>query len=239
MTDEMADRFYFRQLLSGRDFARSDPVARQMVNFAYAIGDRVTGEALLVDPAYGIDELIGLLAEDDMVPVGVLASHYHADHIGGDLGGYPIEGIAALLERVDIPIHVNSHEVPWIERTTGVTSSLRAHDSGDVIRVGEIEVELVHTPGHTPGSQCFLTEGHLLAGDTLFLEGCGRTDLPGSDPGEMYETLTKRLSNVPDDTVLFPGHLYSAESSQSMGQTRKENWVLAPRSPQEWLAIFG
>jgi len=239
MTDEMADRFYFRQLLSGRDFARSDPVARQMVNFAYAIGDRVTGEALLVDPAYGIDELIGLLAEDDMVPVGVLASHYHADHIGGDLGGYPIEGIAALLERVDIPIHVNSHEVPWIERTTGVTSSLRAHDSGDVIKVGEIEVELVHTPGHTPGSQCFLTEGHLLAGDTLFLEGCGRTDLPGSDPGEMYETLTKRLSNVPDDTVLFPGHLYSAESSQSMGQTRKENWVLAPRSPQEWLAIFG
>jgi glyoxylase-like metal-dependent hydrolase (beta-lactamase superfamily II) len=239
MTDEMADRFYFRQLLSGRDFARSDPVARQMVNFAYAIGDRVTGEALLVDPAYGIDELMGLLAEDDMVPVGVLASHYHADHIGGDLGGYPIEGIAALLERVDIPIHVNSHEVPWIERTTGVTSSLRAHDSGDVIKVGEIEVELVHTPGHTPGSQCFLTEGHLLAGDTLFLEGCGRTDLPGSDPGEMYETLTKRLSNVPDDTVLFPGHLYSAESSQSMGQTRKENWVLAPRSPQEWLAIFG
>ncbi|MEI8263760.1 MAG: MBL fold metallo-hydrolase [Actinomycetes bacterium] len=235
----MADRFYFRQLLSGRDFARSDPVARQMVNFAYAIGDRVTGEALLVDPAYGIDELIGLLAEDEMVPVGVLASHYHADHIGGDLGGYPIEGIAALLERVDIPIHVNSHEVPWIERTTGVTSSLRAHDSGDVIKVGEIEVELVHTPGHTPGSQCFLTEGHLLAGDTLFLEGCGRTDLPGSDPGEMYETLTKRLSNVPDDTVLFPGHLYSAESSQSMGQTRKENWVLAPRSPQEWLAIFG
>ena len=239
MTDEMADRFYFRQLLSGRDFAHSDPVARQMVNFAYAIGDRVTGEALLVDPAYGIDELIGLLAEDEMVPVGVLASHYHADHIGGDLGGYPIEGIAALLERVDIPIHVNSHEVPWIERTTGVTSSLRAHDSGDVIKVGEIDVELVHTPGHTPGSQCFLTEGHLLAGDTLFLEGCGRTDLPGSDPGEMYETLTKRLSNVPDDTVLFPGHLYSAESSQSMGQTRKENWVLAPRSPQEWLAIFG
>ena len=239
MTDEMADRFYFRQLLSGRDFAHSDPVARQMVNFAYAIGDRVTGEALLVDPAYGIDELMGLLAEDDMVPVGVLASHYHADHIGGDLGGYPIEGIAALLERVDIPIHVNSHEVPWIERTTGVTSSLRAHDSGDVIKVGEIEVELVHTPGHTPGSQCFLAEGHLLAGDTLFLEGCGRTDLPGSDPGEMYETLTKRLSNVPDDTVLFPGHLYSAESSQSMGQTRKENWVLAPRSPQEWLAIFG
>ena len=239
MTDEMADRFYFRQLLSGRDFAHSDPVARQMVNCAYAIGDRVTGEALLVDPAYGIDELMGLLAEDDMVPVGVLASHYHADHIGGDLGGYPIEGIAALLELVDIPIHVNSHEVPWIERTTGVTSSLRAHDSGDVIKVGEIEVELVHTPGHTPGSQCFLTEGHLLAGDTLFLEGCGRTDLPGSDPGEMYETLTKRLSNVPDDTVLFPGHLYSAESSQSMGQTRKENWVLAPRSPQEWLAIFG
>jgi hydroxyacylglutathione hydrolase len=239
MTDEMSDRFYFRQFLSGRDFAQSDPIARQMVNFAYAIGDKGTGEALLVDPAYGVNELLDLLSDDNMNPVGVLASHYHADHIGGDLGGYPIEGIAALLERVDVPIHVNANEVPWIERTTGVTSSLRAHDSGDVVRVGEFDVELVHTPGHTPGSQCFLVSGHLLAGDTLFLEGCGRTDLPGSDPLEMYETLTKRLANVPDDTVLFPGHLYSADSSQSMGQTRKENWVLAPRSPQEWLAIFG
>ena len=71
--------------------------------------------------------------------------------------------------------------------------------------VGEVPVTLVHTPGHTPGSQCFLVDGRLVAGDTLFLDGCGRTDLPGSDPEAMYESLTTRLAQVPDDTVLYPG----------------------------------
>ncbi len=239
MPELTEDRFYFRQLLSGRDFARANQVARQMVNFAYAIGDRATGEALLVDPAYAVDELVESLESDGMKLVGVLGTHYHADHIGGDLMGHPIDGIAALLEQIDVPIHLQRAEIPWVERTTGVTSSLVAHDSGDVVRVGEIEVTLVHTPGHTPGSQCFLVDGRLVSGDTLFLDGCGRTDLPGSDPLAMYETLTTRLSEVPDDTILFPGHLYSAEPSQSMGETRRFNWVLAPRSAEEWLAIFG
>jgi glyoxylase-like metal-dependent hydrolase (beta-lactamase superfamily II) len=210
-----------------------------MVNFAYVIGDRVTGEALLVDPAYAIDDLLEVLAADEMRPVGVLGTHYHADHIGGDLMGHPIDGIAQLLDNVDVPIHLQKTEVPWVERTTGVTDALVAHEPGDIVTVGEIEVTLVHTPGHTPGIQCFLVEGRLVSGDTLFLEGCGRTDLPGSDPLAMYETLTTRLAKIPDETVLFPGHLYSAAPSQSMGETRRDNWVLTPRTPEEWLAIFG
>jgi glyoxylase-like metal-dependent hydrolase (beta-lactamase superfamily II) len=233
------DRLYFRQLLAGRDFARDNMIARQMVNFAYLIGDRETGEALLIDPAYSTSDLLDILATDGMSPVGVLGTHYHADHVGGDLMGHPIEGISALLEQVDIPIHLQRAETPWVERTTGVTDALVAHDPGDIVTVGSIEVTLVHTPGHTPGSQCFLVDGCLVSGDTLFLEGCGRTDLPGSDPVQMYETLTQRLSRIPDETILYPGHLYSAEPSQSMGETRKDNWVLAPRSAEEWLAIFG
>ena len=182
-TAETDDRLYFRQLLSGRDFARADPVARQMVNFAYAIGDRRSGEALLVDPAYAVDDLLDVLAADGMRCVGVLGTHFHPDHLGGDLAGWSIEGVAALLERVQVPVHVQRDEVPWVERATGVPAAeLAAHDSGDVVRVGEVGVELVHTPGHTPGSQCFLVEGRLVAGDTLFLEGCGRTDLPGQRP---------------------------------------------------------
>lgn len=239
-TAETDDRLYFRQLLSGRDFARADPVARQMVNFAYAIGDRASGEALLVDPAYAVDDLLSVLAADGMRCVGVLGTHFHPDHLGGDLAGWSIEGVAALLERVQVPVHVQRDEVPWVERATGVPAAeLVAHDSGDVVRVGEVGVELVHTPGHTPGSQCFLVEGRLVAGDTLFLEGCGRTDLPGSDPQAMYESLTTRLARVPDDAVLFPGHLYSAEPSASMGETRRTNFVFRPRSAREWLAMFG
>jgi glyoxylase-like metal-dependent hydrolase (beta-lactamase superfamily II) len=107
------------------------------------------------------------------------------------------------------------------------------------VRVGSVEVELIHTPGHTPGSQCFLVDGRLVAGDTLFLEGCGRTDFPGSDPLAMYESIHTRLARVPDDAILFPGHLYSAEPSQSMGETRRWNYVFRPRSAQEWMAMFG
>jgi glyoxylase-like metal-dependent hydrolase (beta-lactamase superfamily II) len=234
------DRLYFRQLLSGRDFAAGDPVARQMVNFVYAVGDRATGEALLVDPAYAVADLLDALEGDGMRCVGVLGTHFHPDHLGGEMAGWSIEGVAALLERVQVPVHVQRDEVPWVGRTTGLTADqLVPHDSGDVVRVGDVAVELVHTPGHTPGSQCFLVDGRLVSGDTLFLEGCGRTDLPGSDPEAMYESLTTRLARVPDDTLVFPGHLYSAAPSAPMGETRRTNFVFRPRSAEEWVAVFG
>jgi glyoxylase-like metal-dependent hydrolase (beta-lactamase superfamily II) len=234
------DRLYFRQLLSGRDFAVNDPIAQQMVNFAYLLGDRDSGEAVIVDPAYAVSDLLDLLAADDMRCVGVLATHYHADHVGGSFGPMSIDGVAQLLELVDVPIHLQQAEVPWVARTTGVGEDhLVAHDGGDIVSIGELEIELVHTPGHTPGSQCFLVRGRLVSGDTLFLDGCGRTDLPGSDPAAMYETLSSRLSRVPDDTVLYPGHMYSPEPSAPMGLVRRENFVLAPRSAEQWLAMFG
>jgi glyoxylase-like metal-dependent hydrolase (beta-lactamase superfamily II) len=233
-------RLYFRQLLSGRDFAADDQVAQQMVNFVYAVGDRESGEALLVDPAYAVDDLLEVLSADGMRCVGVLGTHYHADHVGGTLAGWRIDGVAALLERVHVPVHVQRAELPWVVRSTGVaTEHFVGHESGDVVRAGDVAVTLLHTPGHTPGSQCFLVDGRLLSGDTLFLQGCGRTDLPGSDPAAMYDSLTTRLARVPDDTLVYPGHRYSPEPSASMGETRRANVVFRPRSAEEWLATFG
>ena len=222
MTDQ---RLYFRQLLSGRDFAATDQVAGQMVNFVYAIGDRSTGECVLVDPAYSVKELVDLVEADGMKLSGVLATHYHPDHVGGSMMGYSIEGIAELLEHVDCPIHVQRDETEWITKTTAVESDhLVTHESGDVVTVGGIDIALVHTPGHTPGSQCFLVDGRLVAGDTLFLDGCGRTDLPGSDAAKMIESL-RRLAEVPDDTILFPGHRYSVASSATMESVKQTNFV--------------
>jgi hydroxyacylglutathione hydrolase len=219
------DRLYFRQLLSGRDFAVDDQLAEQMVNFVYAIGDRATGECVLVDPAYAVDDLLAVVAADEMRVTGVLATHYHPDHIGGSMMGMEIQGIAALLEKVSCPIHVNAAEVPWVTRTSGVSETdLVAHQSGDKISVGSVSIELIHTPGHTPGSQCFMVEGRLVAGDTLFLDGCGRTDLPGSNAQEMMHSLA-RLAKVDDDVVLFPGHRYSVASSAPMGSVKASNWV--------------
>ncbi|HET8621474.1 MAG TPA: MBL fold metallo-hydrolase [Acidimicrobiales bacterium] len=235
------DRLYFRQLLAGRDFARTDPVARQMVNFVYLIGDRATGEALVVDPAYDVAALLDVAAADGMRITGALVTHYHPDHVGGEMMGLRIDGVESLLAAAPVPVHVQADEAPWVTRVTGVSQGdLVTHASGDVVQVGEVGVELIHTPGHTPGSQCFFVDGrYLVSGDTLFLEGCGRTDLPGGDPARLYESLTTKLARVPDDAVLFPGHLYSAEPSASMGETRQWNFVFKPRSEAEWLAMFG
>ncbi len=236
----MSERLYFRQLLAGRDFAAADPVAMQMVNFVYLVGDKVSGEALVVDPAYNVAEVLQIAAADSMRVVGTLATHYHPDHIGGDMFGHEVEGVRELLELQGMKVHVQREEVPWVKRMSGLSDSdLSVHDSSDSVQVGEIEVELIHTPGHTPGSQCFLVENRLVAGDTLFLDGCGRTDLPGGDPRQLYLSLTQKLCKVPDDAVLFPGHMYSPEASASMGQTRQTNAVLVPRSEEQWLRTFG
>lgn len=235
-----SDRFYFRQLLAGRDFAASDPVARQMVNFSYLIGDRQTGECLVVDPAYDVDGLVAVAADDDMSITGALVTHYHPDHCGGEMMGIHIEGVEALLARQAMPVHVQADERPWVTRVTNLTEAdLMAHAAGDVVMVGEIPVELIHTPGHTPGSQCFLVDNRLVAGDTLFLEGCGRTDLPGGNAEDLYFSLTQRLAKVPDDAVLFPGHQYSAAPSASMGDTRASNFVFRPKTAAQWLQMFG
>ena len=235
----MTERLYFRQLLSGRDFAVGDQVGTQMVNFVYLVGDRDTGECLVVDPAYAVGDLLDIAEADGMAVTGVLATHYHPDHVGGSMMGFSIEGVAELLGRVSVPIHVQRDEAPWVQRTTGLSAAdLVAHEPGDVVTVGEVPIELVHTPGHTPGSQCFLVDGRLVAGDTLFLEGCGRTDLPGSDPEQMYFSL-QRLASLPDDTIVFPGHRYSAPSSATMGAVREDNYVFRPTSREQWLAMFG
>ncbi len=236
----MEDRVFFRQLLAGVDFAGTDAIASQMVNFCYLIGDRETGEALVVDPAYDVGGIVGILDMEGMQLTGALATHYHADHVGGEIMGYRIEGITALLESHQVPVHVQTAEAPWITRSTGIsTDDLVCHASGDVVMVGQIGVELIHTPGHTPGSQCFLVEGKLIAGDTLFLNGCGRTDLPGGDPEELYRSLHQRLARVPDDAVLYPGHLYSVEPSQPLGAVRSGNYVFRLSTPEQWMAMFG
>ncbi|MCY4193430.1 MAG: MBL fold metallo-hydrolase [bacterium] len=234
------ERFYFRQLLSGRDLAGGDMLAQQMVNFVYLIGDRSTGEAVVVDPAYDPEGIVALAAADGMRLTGVLATHYHPDHVGGSMMQFSIAGVAELLELISIPVHVQATEARYVTMTTGIgEDELCLHDSGDVLSVGQVDIEMIHTPGHTPGSQCFLTNGRLVAGDTLFLEGCGRTDLPGSDPAAMYESLTQRLARVPDNATLYPGHRYSPQPSASMGETRQTNYVFMPRSAGQWLAMFG
>jgi glyoxylase-like metal-dependent hydrolase (beta-lactamase superfamily II) len=234
-----SDRLYFRQLLSGRDFAVNDMFAQQMRNFAYLIGDRETGDCVVVDPAYAAQDLLDALESDGMRLSGVLVTHHHPDHVGGSMMGFELKGLAELLERASVPVHVNSLEAEWVSRVTGIArSELTEHGHGDVVSVGEVEIELLHTPGHTPGSQCFLLDGRLVAGDTLFLEGCGRTDFPGGNVDDMYRSL-QALAKLPGDPTVFPGHWYSLEPSASLSEVRRTNYVYRASSLDQWHMLMG
>jgi glyoxylase-like metal-dependent hydrolase (beta-lactamase superfamily II) len=239
VSETLNERLYFRQLLSGRDFAKGDPVAEQMVNFVYLIGDRQTKECMVVDPAYAIAHILEIVDQDEMKLTGVLATHYHPDHVGGSMMGMKIQGVADLLEKCQIPIHINKHETKWVARTTGLNENdLVQHEGGDKVSVGDVSITFVHTPGHTPGSQCFLVEQRLVAGDTLFLDGCGRTDLPGGNPGDLYTSL-QTLASLPAATIVCPGHQYSALPTANLGDVVSTNHVFRPSSQQQWLEWFG
>lgn len=211
-----------------------------MANYAYALVDETTGDCLLVDPAWNPLELVALLRAEERRVVGVVLTHFHADHAGGRLfDALPIAGVAELLAELDVPVHVQGDEVAWVTRGTGLDKgAFVAHQAGDTLSCGAGEVVLVHTPGHTPGSQCLLTGGDLLTGDTLFLDGCGRTDLPGGDPGALHESLTRRLQSVPETVRVYAGHAYSRQPFATMGVVRATNPVLAPLDEEEWLARF-
>ncbi|AKK26176.1 MBL fold metallo-hydrolase [Mycobacterium sp. EPa45] len=233
------DRLYFRQLLSGRDFAVGDMMAQQMRNFAYLIGDRETGDAVVVDPAYAAGDLVDALEADGMHLSGVLVTHHHPDHVGGSMMGFTLAGLAELLERVEVPVHVNTHEALWVSRVTGIPmSGLIAHEHGDTVSVGAIDIELLHTPGHTPGSQCFLLDGRLVAGDTLFLDGCGRTDFPGGDVDEMFRSL-QQLASLSGDPTVFPGHWYSIEPSANLSEVKRSNYVYKASNLDQWRTLMG
>jgi hydroxyacylglutathione hydrolase len=228
------EELYFRQVPVG-----------EMANLAYLVGSRSTREALVVDPAWDVDALLDQAEADGMKVVGALVTHYHQDHVGGDLFGFHISGLGRLLERSPVPIHVNAHEALGVRRVAGVSETdLVRHEGGDVVELGGVKVCLLHTPGHTPGSQCFLVEapgraGSLVSGDTLFLGSCGRVDLPGSNPEHMYESLHGTLGRLPDETLLFPGHLYSAAPSSTMGEQKRTNPYLRVSRLDDFLTFLG
>jgi hydroxyacylglutathione hydrolase len=229
---------FVEQLLAGRDFARRDQAATGMQNFVYLVGDADRRECVLVDPAWDVTGIVEAARARDLRIVGALITHYHPDHVGGSIFGMQIEGLPTLLAESPCPVHVHRAEADGVMKVTGLSrTDLVEHDSGDKVQVGDITIELLHTPGHTPGSQCFRLDGALISGDTLFLQGCGRVDLPGSDPDEMYRTLTQRLSTLPDDLVLYPGHAYGGEQAP-LGTVRRGNPFLHIGSLAEWRRLM-
>jgi len=210
-----------------------------MQNFVYLLGDPVARECVVVDPAWEIDAIVDTAAADGMTITGALVTHTHQDHVGGTLEswGLPgrIPGVEEFLARVKAKVYVHKAEREFLR---GLGSDLVNVDNHDTLPIGRLTLRFLHTPGHTPGSQCFLLDGRLISGDTLFIGACGRTDLPGSDPKEMYYSLTQRLGALPDDTVLLPGHNYGGSAS-SIGQEKRSNRFMQFASLREFLGVMG
>jgi glyoxylase-like metal-dependent hydrolase (beta-lactamase superfamily II) len=217
----------------------------EMANFAYLIGSRATRECLLVDPAWSVDALCEQAEADGMRVTGALVTHYHQDHVGGSIFGMEIEGLARLMARAPVPVHVQAREAEGVRKVTGLSATdLVPHEAGDVLELGGVRVRLLHTPGHTPGSQCFLVEetgapGRLVSGDTLFLGSCGRVDLPGGDPEALFDSLRNRLGRLPDDTWLYPGHFYAAEPFSTLGEQKRTNPYLRVARLEDFLSFLG
>src|SRR5437867_186395 len=210
-----------------------------MQNFVYLIGDPVAHECVVVDPAWEVDTIVDTAEADGMRLTGALVTHTHQDHVGGSLAswGMPgrIPGVEELLARVPLKVYVHKAEREFLP---GLGSDLVKVDNHDTLRIGRFTLTFLHTPGHTPGSQCFLVDDRLVSGDTLFIGSCGRTDLPGSDPAEMYYSLTQRLAALPDDTLLFPGHNYGGPSS-TIGDEKRQNPFMRFASLGDFLRTTG
>jgi hydroxyacylglutathione hydrolase len=231
---------YIKQLLAGRDFATTDHFASQMANFVYLIGDDQKRVCMVVDPAWDIPGIIDATEREGMKLVGALVTHYHPDHVGGNIFGHNIAGLSELITLCPVKVHVNAAESHGVRQVTGLSiNDLEKHEGGDEVLIGDVKVRLIHTPGHTPGSQCFLAENSLVSGDTLFIGGCGRVDLPGGDPEAMYYSLTRVLSKLPEDTKLFPGHDYASKPVSTIGDEKKTNHYMRIKSLEDWKSLMG
>ena len=209
-----------------------------MQNFTYLVGSKRTREVAIVDPAWDIESLLNIIDERDYKLTSALITHYHPDHCGGSLGSKSVQGIAELLEKRSVKSYVHKLEAAGVKKVTGISENdMVKVESGDKLTIGDVDVEFLHTPGHTPGSQCFKIKNTLVSGDTLFINGCGRVDLPGSNSEDMYHSVQK-LASLPDDTILLPGHNYADVPSASMADTKKVNVYMRVNSLESWKMMF-
>lgn len=209
-----------------------------MANFTYIIGSSESREVVLVDPAWDIEHIIKQVEDKDYTVTAALVTHYHPDHVGGHFFGHDIAGVADLVSTHPVKVYVHKLEADGLKQITGLSESdLVRVDSGDSLDLDGVQIEFLHTPGHTPGSQCFRIKNTLIAGDTLFIDGCGRVDLPGSDRDAMFYSLQK-LKSLPDDTILLPGHNYSKEPTASIGTVKQTNAYLRVHDLNTWQNVI-
>jgi glyoxylase-like metal-dependent hydrolase (beta-lactamase superfamily II) len=194
-----------------------------MQNFVYLIGCEKTREAAVVDPAWDVQAILTIAKNHRFQIKTILLTHTHFDHING---------VEELLKQTDARVFVHKKEAAALRYGGG---NIKKIESGDAVKVGDLNVTFIHTPGHTPGSQCFYVGGRLITGDTLFINGCGRCDLPGGSPEEMFQSLTGTLKRLEDHIKVYPGHHYAPVPVSTLGDEKRQNPFLTSASLEEFL----
>lgn len=182
-----------------------------MENFVYLIQDHSSNRIAVVDPAWEIPKVIALTQHQGCQITDVLLTHSHHDHTNG---------LSDVLNSYDAQVHLLKAEAQFWEAQPNKPT---LHYDGDTIELGKTQIKVWHTPGHTPGSTCYYLDGHLITGDTLFVFGCGRCDLQGSDPEQMYASLTKLGTKLPPQTIIHPGHHYAHKPSSTIAEQIEGN----------------
>ena len=182
-----------------------------MQNYVYLIANNRTKEAAVVDPAWDVDQIRSEAKRSGYQITSALITHGQADHTNG---------IEELLKSHDIPIYVSEHEASFYKP---IGENIRDVKPNDQLELGEIKIDFLHTPGHTPGSQCFVCHGNLVSGDTLFLDGCGRCDMPGGDAEVMYDSIANKLMKLPNSTIIYPGHNYHHLHHDTLENQKRTN----------------
>ena len=177
-----------------------------MDNFVYLIHDLNTHQAAVVDPAWDAPEIIRQAKANNIKITDVLLTHSHHDHING---------VEEILNSSDPQLHLLKDEAEFWQANL---SQPALHYGGDRFQVGDTSIEILHTPGHTPGSACYMLDNDIITGDTLFVFGCGRCDLQGGDPEQMFSTLKKMKNELPADTVVHPGHNYANKTTSNISE---------------------
>ena len=197
-----------------------------MQNFVYLIGCEKTREAAVVDPAWNVPKIMEAAAAENLKIRKIFVTHGHFDHTNG---------IQDLVSATDAEVYVQDAETRWASLPP---QNRRLVKGEERVSVGSVDVTLMHTPGHTVGSQCLLLQDQLISGDTLFVGTCGRCDFDESSPADLYRSLT-RLKELDAETVFWPGHDYSDRPKDTIGRQRTTNPFLLCRSLPEFLRMVG